>query len=81
MSIENMLNTYTWEIVRDVQLAYLISDHENKPNRPIYAVEQDLGSWILHINYIVIGNIPILNKTKTRIDKNQNDAQNMENVF
>ena len=33
-----------------MQLAYIISDHENPTNHPIYAVDEDIGSCILHIN-------------------------------
>jgi hypothetical protein len=33
----------------EVRLAYLVSDHENPGNHPIYAVEDELGSSIFHI--------------------------------
>jgi hypothetical protein len=32
------------------RLAYLVSDHENPGNHPIYAVEDDIGSSIFHIS-------------------------------
>ena len=34
----------------EVRLAYLVSDHENIGNHPIYAVEDEIGSSIFHIN-------------------------------
>ena len=36
-------------LYREVRLAYLVSDHENSSNHPIYAVEDELGSSIFHI--------------------------------
>jgi hypothetical protein len=36
-------------LYREVRLAYLVSDHENPTNHPIYVVEDDLGSSIFHI--------------------------------
>ena len=57
-------------LYKEVQLAYLISDHENTTNHLIYVVEQDLGSCILHINDDVTNCIPIVNKSKIKIDKN-----------
>jgi hypothetical protein len=35
---------------KEVRLAYLVSDHENPSNHPIYAVEDELGSSIFHIS-------------------------------
>jgi hypothetical protein len=37
-------------LYREVRLAYLVSDHENPSNHPIYAVEDELGSSIFHIS-------------------------------
>jgi hypothetical protein len=34
---------------KEVRLAYLVSDHENPSNHPIYVVEDELGSSIFHI--------------------------------
>ena len=36
-------------LYRETQMAYIISDHENPSNHPIYAEEKELGSSILHI--------------------------------
>jgi hypothetical protein len=36
-------------LYREVRLAYLVSDHENPINHPIYVVEDELGSSIFHI--------------------------------
>jgi ribonuclease HI len=36
-------------LYREVRLAYLVSDHENPSNHPIYVVEDELGSSIFHI--------------------------------
>jgi hypothetical protein len=33
-----------------VSLAYLVSDHENPSNHPIYAIEYEIGSSIFHIS-------------------------------
>ena len=35
-------------LYRGTQLAYIVSDHENPTNHPIYVVEQDMGLSILH---------------------------------
>jgi hypothetical protein len=37
-------------LYREVRLAYLVSDHNNPTNHPIYVVEDDLGSFIFHMN-------------------------------
>jgi ribonuclease HI len=37
-------------LYREVRLAYLVSDHENPGNHPIYAVEDEIGSSIFHIS-------------------------------
>jgi ribonuclease HI len=37
-------------LYREVRLAYLVSDHENPTNHPIYVVEDDLGSSIFHMS-------------------------------
>ena len=36
-------------LYREVSLAYLVSDHGNPGNHPIYVVEDELGSSIFHI--------------------------------
>ena len=37
-------------LYREVQLAYLVSDNNNPANHPIYDVEEDLGSCMLHFS-------------------------------
>ena len=37
-------------LYREVRLAYLVSDHNNPTNHPIYVVEDDLGSSIFHMS-------------------------------
>lgn len=37
-------------LYRETQMAYIISDHENPANHPIYAEEKELGSAILHFS-------------------------------
>jgi hypothetical protein len=38
-----------WRLYREVRLAYLVSDHNNPTNHPIYVVEDVLGSSIFHM--------------------------------
>ena len=35
-------------LYRETQVAYIINDHENPSNHPIYVEEKELGSAILH---------------------------------
>jgi hypothetical protein len=37
-------------LYREVRLAYLVSDHKNPTNHPIYVVEDNLGSSIFHMS-------------------------------
>ena len=37
-------------LYREVQLAYLRSDNNNPANHPIYVVEEDMGSCMLHLS-------------------------------
>jgi hypothetical protein len=37
-------------LYREVILAYIVSDHQNPGNHPIYVVEDEIGSSIFHIN-------------------------------
>jgi ribonuclease HI len=37
-------------LYREVKLAYLVSDHNNPTNHPIYAIEDDLGSSIFYMS-------------------------------
>jgi hypothetical protein len=41
-------------LYREVRLAYLVSDHENPSNHPIYVVEDELGSSIFHIGVQIV---------------------------
>ena len=34
----------------EVQLAYLVSDKKNYMNHPIYAIQEDMGSYRLHLD-------------------------------
>ena len=36
-------------LYREVQLAYLVSDSNNPANHPIYVVEENMGSCMLHL--------------------------------
>ena len=37
-------------VCREVQLAYLVSDNQHPTNHPIYVVQEDMGSCMLHLN-------------------------------
>lgn len=37
-------------LYREIQMAYIISDHSNPSNHPIYAEEMELGSFVLHFS-------------------------------
>ena len=37
-------------IYREVRLAYIVSDHQNPRNHPIYVVEDEIGSFVFHFN-------------------------------
>ena len=36
-------------IYREVQLSYLVNDNKNPMNHPIYAIQEDMGSCMLHL--------------------------------
>ena len=36
-------------LYRETKLAYIVSDHQNPTNHPIYAKEKELGSSFLHL--------------------------------
>jgi len=38
-----------WKLYREVRFDYLVSDHDNSGNHPIYVVEDELVSSIFHI--------------------------------
>jgi hypothetical protein len=37
-------------LYREVRLAYIVSDHQNPRNHPIYVVEDEMGSSVFHLN-------------------------------
>ena len=37
-------------LYQETQLVYIVSNHDNPVNHPIYEVEQDLGTSILHLS-------------------------------
>jgi hypothetical protein len=37
-------------LYREFRLAYIVSDHQNPGNHPIYVVEDEIGSSFFHIN-------------------------------
>jgi hypothetical protein len=37
-------------LYREVRLSYIVSDHKNLINHPIYAVEDGIGSFVFHLN-------------------------------
>ena len=51
-------------LYQETQLAYIVSNHQNLINHPIYEVEQDLGTSILHLSVDQEVLIPILSKEK-----------------
>jgi hypothetical protein len=38
------------KLYKEVRLAYIVSDHDNPGNHPIYAVDDEIGSTIFHIS-------------------------------
>ena len=51
-------------LYRETQLSYIINNHQNPINHPIYEVEQDLGTSILHLSVDQEVLIPVLLKEK-----------------
>ena len=37
-------------LYREVILAYIVNDHQNPSNHPIYVVEDEIGSYVFHLN-------------------------------
>ena len=37
-------------LYRELQFAYIVTDDRNPTNHPLYAIEKDLGSCMLHFN-------------------------------
>ena len=42
-------------LYREVKIAYLVSDNKNPTNHPIYSVQEDFGSCMLHLIYVSTG--------------------------
>ena len=61
-------------LYKDVQLAYIVSDHENPANHLIYAVQEDIGSSILHINDEVSSCVEVENKLLEHQHGNMDNA-------
>jgi hypothetical protein len=38
------------KIYREVRVAYIVSDHKNPRNHPIYVVEDEIHSFVFHLN-------------------------------
>ena len=55
-------------------MAYIISDHENPSNHPIYVEEKELGFAMLHF-------FPENDDFHLEIKKNQNDQEASELIF
>ena len=51
-------------LYRETQLSYIVSNHQNPINHPIYEVEQDLGTSILHLSTNQEALIPVMSKEK-----------------
>ena len=51
-------------LYRETQFAYIVSNHQNPVNHPIYEVEQDLGTSILHLSADQEVLIPVMSKEK-----------------
>ena len=62
-------------LYRETHLAYIVSDHQNPVNHPIYEVEQDLGTSILHLLADQESLVPVLSKEKVGEVTNE---ENME---
>ena len=50
---------------REVKLPYIVSDHQNPGNHPIYVVEDGLGSSIFHMSDEMV-EVSVI-KTTTRV--------------
>ena len=58
----------------EVQIAYIFSDHENPTNHPIYVVQEDIGSCILHLNYQLSGSMLVENTFLDQHSRKDKDA-------
>jgi ribonuclease HI len=55
-------------LYREAQLAYIISDEKNPTNHPIYVVDTDLGSSILHLTDSPQPPLEIKNQSSTKCE-------------
>jgi hypothetical protein len=65
-------------IYKEVRLAYIVSDHQNPRNHPIYVVEDEIGSSIFHLN----DDEPEISVIQCKISViDRSTKQSMEDVF
>jgi hypothetical protein len=62
-------------LYREFHLVYIISDEKNPTNHPIYVVDIDLGSSILHLTEFPRSPLEIINKSPTRCETNRQGVQ------
>ena len=56
-------------LYRETQLSYIIIDHENTTKHPIYVVEKDLGSSILHLTSNETRFLLVMKQSDTKQDQ------------
>lgn len=64
-------------LYRETKLAYIVSDHQNPTNHPIYAKERELGSSILHLTDESDSSTSEI--LKQQIDEEINDQNSISN--
>jgi hypothetical protein len=64
-------------LYREVRLAYIVSDHQNPRNHPIYVVEDEIGSSIFHLN----GDEPEITVTKCKDHPLENKKNKVWNMY
>jgi hypothetical protein len=68
-------------LYREAQLAYIISDEGNPTNHPIYVVDIDLGSSILHLTDFPQSPLEIKNQSPTTCETTRQGAQTWKMYF
>jgi hypothetical protein len=68
-------------LYREAQLAYIISDEGNPTNHPIYVVDTDLGSSILHLTDFPQSPLEIKNQSPTTCETTRQGAQTWKMYF
>jgi ribonuclease HI len=68
-------------LYREAQLAYIISDEGNPTNHPIYVVDTDLGSNILHFTDFLYSPLEIKNQSPTTCETIRQGAQTWKMYF